>query len=76
MSARRVMRRAALALALVLGLGCAETTRAAALDFGSKAAVIVARGVVRAVGLCDDAPAPARGPEADGGAAQDAAEGG
>lgn len=67
------MRRAAATLALALAglFGCAETSRAAAADLSTKAALIVARGVVRAVGLCDDAPpmmdagAPAPG---DGGA--------
>jgi len=52
------MRARVLALALALSglFGCAETSRAAAADLSTKAALIVARGVVRAVGLCDDAP--------------------
>lgn len=65
MSSRGVMRRAALVVALVLGLGgCGASQRDAAADLGVKASVIVARAVVRASGLCDDAaPAPSSGAE-------------
>lgn len=56
----RLMRRAALVLVLVLG-GCGAAARDVAVDLGTKAGAIVARAVVRAAGLCDDAPAPSSG---------------
>ncbi len=57
------MRRAALLLLLLAG--CGTATRDAAVDIGTKAGAIVARAVVRAAGLCDDAPpAPSSGAEA------------
>lgn len=54
------MRRAALLVVLVLA-GCGVAARDAAVDLGTKAGAIVARAVVRAAGLCDDAPAPSSG---------------
>lgn len=56
----RLRRRAALLLVLVLG-GCGAGAREVAVDLGTKAGAIVARAVVRAAGLCDDAPAPSSG---------------